>query len=123
MQDATAAAVEAYGVGACGPRAFYGTIGVHLDLEAKLAQFMAAEEAIVYSFDVATMPSVLPAFASRKDVVVIDEAAAWPQRSGALLSRAQGVLVNVRHVRQSLCSCYGAWLFHVLLSIYWQQLV
>jgi 7-keto-8-aminopelargonate synthetase-like enzyme len=51
---------------------------------------MGTEEAIMCSYDVATMPSVLPAFASRKDVVVLDGAAAWPLRNGAMLSRATG---------------------------------
>lgn len=51
---------------------------------------MGTKEAIIYSYDVATMPSVLPAFASRKDLIVMDEACAWPQRSGAQLSRAKG---------------------------------
>lgn len=32
--------VEKYGVGSCGPRGFYGTIDVHLQLEARLAEFM-----------------------------------------------------------------------------------
>ena len=32
-----------YGVGSCGPRGFYGTIDVHLQLEDELAQFMGTE--------------------------------------------------------------------------------
>lgn len=40
--------VEKYGVGSCGPRGFYGTFDVHLDLEKALAQFMGQEEAIIY---------------------------------------------------------------------------
>ena len=33
MQEACQATVSKYGVGACGPRGFYGTIDVHLELE------------------------------------------------------------------------------------------
>lgn len=40
--------VEKYGVGSCGPRGFYGTFDVHLDLEKALAQFMGQEEGIIY---------------------------------------------------------------------------
>jgi serine palmitoyltransferase len=40
--------VERYGVGSCGPRGFYGTFDVHLELEKALAQFMGQEEAIIY---------------------------------------------------------------------------
>ena len=90
MQAKNTAALALYGVGACGPRGFYGTIDAHLTLERRIARFMASEEAIVYSFDIATMPSVLPAFASRKDVIVIEDSASWPLRNGAALSRAQG---------------------------------
>lgn len=40
--------VERYGVGSCGPRGFYGTFDVHLDLEKALADFMGQEEGIIY---------------------------------------------------------------------------
>ena len=33
MQEACEETVKKYGVGSCGPRGFYGTIDVHLDLE------------------------------------------------------------------------------------------
>lgn len=33
LQRQCAATIEKYGVGSCGPRAFYGTIDVHLTLE------------------------------------------------------------------------------------------
>ena len=35
--------------------------------------FMGTQEAIIYSYDLATIPSVLPAFANAKDVLVCDE--------------------------------------------------
>lgn len=40
--------MEKYGVGSCGPRGFYGTFDVHLDLEKALAEFMGQEEGIIY---------------------------------------------------------------------------
>jgi len=92
VQSASRDAIHKYGIGSCGPRGFYGTIDVHVELERELAEFMQTEEAIIYSYDVATQPSVLPAFASRKDVIVLDEAASWPLRNGAALSRAQVLL-------------------------------
>ncbi len=33
LQEECAATVGKYGVGSCGPRGFYGTIDVHLELE------------------------------------------------------------------------------------------
>jgi serine palmitoyltransferase len=43
--------VERYGVGSCGPRGFYGTFDVHLELEKALAHFMGQEEAIIYRWE------------------------------------------------------------------------
>lgn len=60
-------------MGSCGPRGFYGTIDVHLHLEEALAKFMQHDAAIIYSFDIATVSSVIPAFLNRNDVLVIDE--------------------------------------------------
>lgn len=86
---AAAATIRRLGVGACGPRGFYGTLDVHLELEAALSRFMGSQEAILYSYDLATLPSIIPAFADRKDVVVLDEACSFAVRNGAALSRAR----------------------------------
>lgn len=48
LQRCAQETVELYGVGSCGPRGFYGTFDVHLDLEKALAQFMGQEEGIMY---------------------------------------------------------------------------
>ena len=63
-----------YGCGSCGPRGFYGTIDLHLNLEEKLARFVGSEAAIIYSYDMATAASVIPAFAKKGDLLVVDEA-------------------------------------------------
>lgn len=44
-----------------------------LQLEDALSHFMGTREAIVYSYDIATITSIIPAFANRKDVLVVDE--------------------------------------------------
>ena len=89
ISKAAEAAIAKYGVGSCGPRGFYGTIDAHLELESALAKFYGTDEAILYSYDLATAPSVLPAFASARDVVVLDDAAPWALSNGAALSRAR----------------------------------
>lgn len=58
-----------YGVGSCGPRGFYGTMDVHLELEQRLANFMRMEEAVVYSYGFSTVASAIPAYAKRGDVI------------------------------------------------------
>ena len=56
-------------MGACGPRGFYGTVDVHLELEEKLQNFLQVEEAIVYSYGFATVASAIPAYAKRGDII------------------------------------------------------
>ena len=73
IQEACAATIDKYGVGSCGPRGFYGTIDVHLNLEEQLAKFMQTQETIIYAYDLATVPSILPAFANAKDIIICDE--------------------------------------------------
>ena len=50
---------------------------VHLQLESDLARFIGTPGAVVYSYDVATVSSVLPAFAKRNDLIVVDEGVSY----------------------------------------------
>jgi serine palmitoyltransferase len=61
--------VRKYGVGSCGPRGFYGTVDVHLELEDRLAKFMDQEEAVVYSYAFSTIASAIPAYSKRTDLI------------------------------------------------------
>lgn len=58
-----------YGVGSCGPRGFYGTIDVHLELEERLAKFLQVEETCVYSYGFSTVASAIPAYAKKGDII------------------------------------------------------
>ncbi|CAH0730059.1 unnamed protein product, partial [Brenthis ino] len=62
-----------YGVGSCGPRGFYGTIDVHLELEERLAKFLQVEETCVYSYGFSTVASAIPAYAKKNDIIFADE--------------------------------------------------
>jgi serine palmitoyltransferase len=79
--------IDKYGVGSCGPRGFYGTIDVHLDLEAVIAKFLGTAEALIYSDGIATVSSILPAFAKKGDLIVADEAVHFLIQQGIGLSR------------------------------------
>lgn len=61
--------IRKYGVGSCGPRGFYGTVDVHLELEERLAKFMDQEEAVLYSYAFSTVASSIPAYSKRHDVI------------------------------------------------------
>ncbi|XP_065184973.1 serine palmitoyltransferase 1-like [Sycon ciliatum] len=78
-----------YGVGSCGPRGFYGTIDVHLDLEKRLSQFMGTEESILYSYGFTTMSTALPAYAKKGDVIFCDEGSYMPIQKGLIASRSK----------------------------------
>ncbi|KAH8290789.1 hypothetical protein KR054_005976 [Drosophila jambulina] len=77
-----------YGVGSCGPRGFYGTMDVHLDLEDRIAKFMGLEEAIVYSYGFSTVASAIPAYAKRGDIIFVDEAVNFAIQKGLDASRS-----------------------------------
>ncbi|KAH0628180.1 hypothetical protein JD844_009016 [Phrynosoma platyrhinos] len=77
-----------YGVGSCGPRGFYGTFDVHLELEDRLARFMKTEEAIIYSYGFATIASAIPAYSKRGDIVFVDESVCFAIQKGLQASRS-----------------------------------
>lgn len=89
IKDVCEATILKYGVGSCGPRGFYGTIDVHLELEKKIAQFFGTEEAILYSDGLACVSSVIPAFAKAGDLIICDEGVNFHIQQGLLLSRSQ----------------------------------
>ncbi|CAH2090747.1 unnamed protein product [Euphydryas editha] len=77
-----------YGVGSCGPRGFYGTIDVHLELEERLANFMQVEETCVYSYGFSTIASAIPAYAKKPDIVFADEKVWFAIQKGLDASRS-----------------------------------
>ncbi|OCU01214.1 hypothetical protein XELAEV_18007003mg [Xenopus laevis] len=88
VKSAALASLRKYGVGTCGPRGFYGTFDVHLELEERLAKFMKTEEAIIYSYGFATVASAIPAYSKRGDIVFADEAACFAIQKGLQASRS-----------------------------------
>jgi serine palmitoyltransferase len=88
LKASSLTALDHYGVGSCGPRGFYGTIDLHLQLEHALAQFLQVDEAICYSEGASATTSAIQAFAKKGDLLIIDEACSEPILSGANLSRA-----------------------------------
>lgn len=89
IEEAASKAIFKYGVGSCGPRGFYGTIDVHLDLETRLAQFMGCEEAILYSYGFPTVASAIPAYAKRGDVIFCDKGVNFAVQKGLQASRSR----------------------------------
>ncbi|EEB13768.1 serine palmitoyltransferase, putative [Pediculus humanus corporis] len=88
IQSHATQSINKYGVGSCGPRGFYGTVDVHLELEEKLAEFLEVEEACVYSYSFATMASAIPAYCKRGDIIFVDEAVNFSIQKGLDASRS-----------------------------------
>jgi len=88
VKDASLAALKKYGCGSCGPRGFYGTIDVHLELEAQMASYVGTEQAILYSDGASAVSSTIAAFCKRGDLIIVDEGVYEPIVTGVTLSRA-----------------------------------
>ncbi|KAK7100678.1 serine palmitoyltransferase 1-like [Littorina saxatilis] len=88
IEEEAIKALNKYGVGSCGPRGFYGTMDVHLDLEDRLAQFMQTEEAILYSYGFVTIASAIPAYSKRGDILFADEGIGFAAQKGCVASRS-----------------------------------
>ncbi|XP_076639725.1 serine palmitoyltransferase subunit I [Colletes latitarsis] len=73
IEKTAIATVRKYGVGSCGPRGFYGTVDVHLELEERLANYTDTEEAVVYSYGFSTIASAITAYCKRKDLIFVDQ--------------------------------------------------
>ncbi|VDM96955.1 unnamed protein product [Thelazia callipaeda] len=82
-------AIAKYGVGSCGPRHFYGTVDVHLELEKQLADFLGCEEAVLYSCGFATVSSAIPSYAKKGDVIFADKGANFAIQKGLQASKSR----------------------------------
>ncbi|CAJ0604780.1 unnamed protein product [Cylicocyclus nassatus] len=89
IEEVAKKTIQKYGVGSCGPRGFYGTVDVHLNLEAELAKFMGCEEAVLYSYAFATVASAIPAYAKRGDIIFVDKGVNFAIQKGLQACRSR----------------------------------
>ena len=94
LQAATKS-LQTNGCSSCGPRGFYGTVDVHLQLEEQIADFLGMEQCILYSHGMATVSSVIPAFVEKSDVIFCDEHVHYHVQQGVHTSRA--IVHNFKH--------------------------
>jgi 8-amino-7-oxononanoate synthase len=90
-------ALETYGTGLTGSRLLNGTIPLHLELEAELADWMGTEAALVFSTGHQTNLGVLGTILAPGDTVIADSGDHASILDGCLLSRAK--LRAFRHNR------------------------
>jgi serine palmitoyltransferase len=86
--DAVQEAILRYGLSACGSRLEGGTLDLHLQAEALVAQFVGQEDALINSMGFATNSTTLPALVSKGCLVISDEFNHASIRFGLRLSGA-----------------------------------
>ncbi len=91
------AALDAYGTGLTGSRLLNGTIPLHLELEAEIADWMGAEDAMVFTTGHQTNVGTIGTILGLGDTVVADSGDHASILDGCLLSRAK--LRPFRHNR------------------------
>lgn len=74
VKEATAKAIEKFGVGAGSVRLLGGTFGLHEELEQRIAQFKGTKAAIVYSSGyVSNLATVSTLLSKQADIAIIDQ--------------------------------------------------
>ncbi|VDP73756.1 unnamed protein product [Echinostoma caproni] len=105
LSEAAVRQMKEYGVGACGPRGFYGTFDVHLNLEDKISKFLRVEKSVVYSYGAATFSSAIPSYAKRTDVIFADEGIGHAAFQGIVASRSRAYFFrhnDMEHLKELL---------------------
>jgi len=82
-------AIRRYGTGLTGSRLLNGTLDLHLQLEAEIAEWMGTEEAIVFSTGHQANVGTLGTILAPGDTVIADSADHASILDGCLLSRAK----------------------------------
>jgi len=95
VRKAAEDAVERFGTSCTGSRFLNGTLALHRELEARLAQYLGKEDALVFTTGYQTNLGVLTALLGRGDVVVCDKENHASIVDGARLSL--GRMLRFRH--------------------------
>ncbi|MDA3844665.1 MAG: pyridoxal phosphate-dependent aminotransferase family protein [Candidatus Kapabacteria bacterium] len=92
VREAAIAAVNKYGTGCSGSRYLTGTLDLHVELEARLAEFLGFESVLLYSTGYQTALGIIPTIAQRGDYIVSDKENHACIMNGAMI--AKGALTN-----------------------------
>lgn len=91
IRKAAKKGIDAYGVGPGAVRTIAGTMGLHIELERRLAQFKQAEACITFQSGFAANLATIPALVGKTDVIFSDELNHASIIDGCRLSRAKVV--------------------------------
>ena len=100
VRQAAHDAIDRYGTGVTGSRLLNGTLDLHLELEAELAEWFGTEDAIVYTTGHQSNLGAIGTILGPSDTVVVDSGDHASILDGVLLSRAK--MRAFRHNRLDL---------------------
>ncbi len=89
LKEAAIKAIEKYGAGSGASRLVSGTMGLHHELEERIARFKGTEAALVFNSGYGANVSVIPALVGRGDTVFSDKLNHASIIDGCVLSRAE----------------------------------
>jgi glycine C-acetyltransferase len=92
LVSAAKAAIDQYGVGPGAVRTIAGTMGLHTELEARLAAFKNVDAAISFQSGFTANLAVIPALTGRDDVIISDALNHASIVDGVRLSRASRLI-------------------------------
>ncbi|MBM4169747.1 MAG: pyridoxal phosphate-dependent aminotransferase family protein [Ignavibacteria bacterium] len=94
VREAAIKAVERYGTGCSGSRYLTGTLDLHVELEARLANFFGKEDCLVYSTGFQTGQGIIPILVQRGEYVLSDKDNHASLVAGTLIAIGANTLVN-----------------------------
>ncbi|MBI4745896.1 MAG: 8-amino-7-oxononanoate synthase [Deltaproteobacteria bacterium] len=89
LKEAAMKAIERHGVGSGASRLVSGNMGLHQELEERIARFKGTEAALVFNSGYTANVSVIPALVGRGDTVFSDKLNHASIIDGCVLSRAE----------------------------------
>jgi 8-amino-7-oxononanoate synthase len=75
VKEAAATAIREYGTGCTGSRFMNGTLGIHIELEDRLAHYVGKQKALIFATGYQTNLGVISALAAKDDLIVADKEA------------------------------------------------
>ncbi|KAI5188664.1 serine palmitoyltransferase [Nematocida sp. AWRm77] len=85
--------IDKYGVGTCGPRGFYGTLDLQLQLEEALARSLGVEGVVLYSHALLAISSVIKCFCkSHGAAIFYDHRSSLGIRRAIFAARSKAIL-------------------------------
>jgi 8-amino-7-oxononanoate synthase len=95
VKRAAITAIEEYGSGCTGSRLMNGTLPIHLELEAELAEWVGGDACLVFTTGYAVNLGIVSTLVSSRDVVLVDAASHASLIDGGRMS--SGSLRSFRH--------------------------